>query len=141
MREDVKNIFKKILEEVAPFHKLFKTKLLEIDDDYIKMFFPFREDFIGDPRGKRLHGGYVSVIADITGGAAAMTKMTSPDDNVATIDLRIDYLKPGKAKDVIAEAKVVKSGTRIIVVDVNIYQGEKEDLIAIARGSFNIWRK
>jgi uncharacterized protein (TIGR00369 family) len=68
--------------------------------------------------------------------------MTSKEDDVATIDMRIDYLRPGRAKEIIAEGHVISKRRRSMVTDMKIYHREEPDkLIAIGRGVFSIKRK
>lgn len=142
MTDTVKNIFINALENNIPMVKFIGVKVLEIDDGYIKLLFPYREEFIGDPRSKRLHGGYLATALDSAGGAAAMTYMTSRHDDVATIDMRIDYLRPGKAKEIIAIGEVISRRRRTIVSEMKIYHPDDEDkIIAIGRGVFSIKRK
>ena len=142
MTESVKKIFTEVLENHIPMVKFIGVKVLDIDDGFVKLLFPYREEFIGDPRSKRLHGGYIATAIDSVGGAAAMTYMTSQDDDVATIDMRIDYLRPGKAREIIAEGKVLSKRRRSIVTEMKIYHSDDEErIIAIGRGVFNIKRK
>jgi len=142
MTEFVKKIFIKVVENQIPMAKFIGVKVLEVDDGYVKLLFPYREEFIGDPRSKRLHGGYTATAVDLAGGVASMTYMTSQEDDVATIDMRIDYLRPGQAKDLIAEGNVISKRRRSIVTDMKVYHaGEPEKLIAIGRGVFSIKTK
>lgn len=142
MTEDFKKIFIDIVETKIPMAKFIGVKVLEIKEGYVKLLFPYREEFIGDPRTKRLHGGYTATAIDLAGGVASMTFMTSPDDDVATIDMRIDYLRPGKAKPIIAEGKVISKRRRSIVTEMTIFHPEDEaKIIAIGRGVFSIKRK
>ena len=142
MTEDIKKIFIEVVENQIPMAKFIGVKVLEIDDAYVKLLFPFKDEFVGHPIKKRLHGGYTATAIDLAGGVASMTFMTSPDDDVATIDMRIDYLRPGKAKDIIAEGKVIIKNKRSIVTDMKVYHFDKEDeIIAIGRGVFRINRK
>jgi uncharacterized protein (TIGR00369 family) len=142
MDEKIKNIFIDALENHIPMAKYVGVKVLDIDHGYIKLLFPYREEFIGDPRSKRLHGGYLATALDSAGGAAAMTYMTSYEDDVATIDMRIDYIRPGKAKDIIAVGKVISQRRRSIVSEMFCYHpDEPERSIALGRGVFSIKRK
>ena len=142
MEDNIKQIFKNVLENQIPMAKYAGVKVLDIDKGYIKLLFPYREEFIGDPRSKRLHGGYLATALDSAGGAAAMTYMTSYEDDVATIDIRIDYLRPGKARDIIAEGKVISQRRRSIVSEMVCYHPDDRDKsIAIGRGVFSIKRK
>ncbi len=142
MEDFVKEIFKDVVEQKIPMAKFIGVKLLEIEEGFVKLLFPYREEFIGDPRSKRLHGGYTATAIDLAGGVASMTFMTSPDDDVATIDMRIDYLRPGKAKEIIAEGHVLSKRRRSIVTEMKIYHPDDEEkIIAIGRGVFSIKRK
>ncbi len=142
MDEITKNIFIDVVENKIPMAKFIGVKVLEISEGYVKLLFPYRDEFIGDPRTKRLHGGYTATAVDLAGGVASMTFMTSPDDDVATIDMRIDYLRPGKAKNIIAVGKVLSKRKRSVVTEMKIYHPDnKEKIIAIGRGVFRIKRK
>lgn len=142
MKEFAKEIFIKVVETQIPMAKFIGVKVLEIDDGFVKLLFPYREEFIGDPRTKRLHGGFTATAIDLAGGVAAMTYMTSPDDDVATLDMRLDYLRPGRAEDLIAEGRVLSKRRRSIVTDMKIYHPDNEEkIIAIGRGVFSIKRK
>ncbi|MCF6183147.1 MAG: PaaI family thioesterase [Bacteroidales bacterium] len=142
MKDTVKKLFIDVVEQKIPMAKFIGVKVLEIEEGYVKLFFPYREEFIGDPRSKRLHGGYTATAVDLAGGVAAMTYMTSPDDDVATIDMRIDYVRPGKAKAIIAEGQVLSKRRRSIVTEMKIFHpDEKGKIIAFGRGVFSIKRK
>jgi uncharacterized protein (TIGR00369 family) len=142
MTELVKKVFISVVETQIPMAKFIGVKVLEIDSGYVKLWFPYKEEFIGDPRTKRLHGGYTATAIDLAGGVAAMTFMTSKEDDVATIDMRIDYLRPGQAKDIIAEGCVISKMRRTIVTDMKTYHADDPTkIIAAGRGAFSIKRK
>jgi len=142
MEEFVKKIFIEVVEQKIPMAKFIGVKVLEIEEGFVKLLFPYREEFIGDPRSKRLHGGYTATAVDLAGGVAAMTYMTSQEDDVATIDMRIDYIRPGKAKEIIAEGHVLSKRRRSVVTEMKIYHPDDEEkIIAFGRGVFSTKRK
>ncbi len=142
MKDIIKNIFIEVVEQKIPMAKFIGVKVTEIEEGFVKLLFPYREEFIGDPRSKRLHGGYTATAVDLAGGVAAMTYMTSQEDDVATIDMRIDYVRPGKAKEIIAEGIVLSKRRRSIVTEMKVYHpDEPEKIIALGRGVFAIKRK
>lgn len=57
---------------------------------------PFKPELVGDPQTRVLHGGVITSLADSAGAVAIYTHLTSLE-SVATLDLRIDYLRPGQA--------------------------------------------
>jgi uncharacterized protein (TIGR00369 family) len=54
---------------------------------------PYRAELVGDPTTGILHGGVVTSLLDSTAGAAVLSALTAPIP-IATLDLRIDYLRP-----------------------------------------------
>ena len=131
---------KEIIENRMPANKLFGLVVVDIDDGYVKIRVPFRQEFIGDVLQNVWHGGILAGIADTAGGIAAATTTSFPQDKVNTIDIRIDYLKGATDRDIFAIARVIKVGNRIINADMKLFH-EEDDLIAIARASYSVLRK
>ena len=106
--DDRIQMLRKLYEDKIPFNKVlgFKIESLEIDDLRIK--FEMKDAFIGNFVQGILHGGVISSVLDTTGGLTAslgvLQKMTgrTVDEigksltKIGTIDLRVDFLRPGK---------------------------------------------
>jgi uncharacterized protein (TIGR00369 family) len=87
--------------------------------------FAMRPELIGSALHGRLHGGVISAALDAMGGFALMVAIgekhaDEPTPQVmhrfgklGTIDLRIDYLRPGLGAHFIASAEVTRLGGRI----------------------------
>lgn len=135
-----KDFFREVVERYIPMHVFLGVKLVEIRAGFAKLCVPFRPELIGDPRSQALHGGVIALALDSVGGAAAMTTLVSPDDKLSTIDMRVDYLRPGKPQDFFVEGELARSGNRIIVTRMVAYH-EQEELIAEGKGVYNVRRK
>lgn len=124
-----------------PFNAFVGLELVEIERGRARARIPFRPELIGDPTRPALHGGVVSMLADTIGGAAVFS-VTDPGDRVATIDLRVDYLLPGREADVYAEAELIRVGNRVGVASMRVWQPDTtgEDAIAVAKGVYSIKR-
>ena len=139
----MKKSFKEIvafMEEQVPFNKYLGIKVDELREGFARLFIPFRNEFIGDSRRPALHGGVISALIDTCGGTAAWTRCTK-DDRISTVDIRVDYLRPGPDNDIVAEALVKRMGNRVSVVHTLVYAAkDKETIIAEGRAVYNIRR-
>ena len=127
------------MEELIPFNKVLGVRVVEIDHGHVRMQIPFREELIGDPMRRAIHGGVVSALADAAGGCAVWSALEEPRARVSTIDIRIDYLRPGRAETVIAEASVCRVGRRVGVTDMRVFHASAPgDSIATGKGVYNI---
>ena len=88
-----------------------------------------------------VHGGVIFTLAD-TAMSMALMSLIPPGTPFGTIEAKINYLRPVKEGELIAEATVVHQGRSTAVLEASIYNeidGERT-LIARALGTFNIAR-
>ena len=106
------------------------------------MRLPYSERLVGNAALGVLHGGAITALMDASAGVAVFAKLLKPL-RVATLDLRIDYLKPAEpGLDVVARAECVRTTRSVAFVQCAAYHPEREsDLIAMATGTFMIFRK
>ncbi|HCE55100.1 MAG: PaaI family thioesterase [Lutibacter sp.] len=131
---------KHAIENMMPANKILGLKILKIQSGYAYIQIPFKEEFIGDFIQKRWHGGILASIADTAGGVVGATLLNSIQDKLNTIDMRIDYLHGAIIGDIFAEAKIVKNGKTIIKVDIELFQNDRKDPVAIARCVYSVLR-
>ncbi len=142
MQEEKKAFIKHVVEEIIPLHKFLGIELLDVDEEKATLKVPYRPELLGNPMLPALHGGIISTMMDAVGGIAGMTTLKSPEDHISTIDIRIDYLRPGKAENLIAEGKIARSGNRIVVAQMLAYnEGKRDTPIAEGKGVYNVKRK
>jgi uncharacterized protein (TIGR00369 family) len=128
-----------IMEQQVPFNRLLGIRGESAGQGRAVLLLPVRADFVGDPRRPALHGGVLSSLIDTAGGVAAWTAL-GPGESVSTVDLRVDYLEPGKVEGVLrAEAELVRKGNRVCHVRVTLVQDGV--LVAEGRGVYNIHRR
>ncbi|WP_051296248.1 PaaI family thioesterase [Eisenibacter elegans] len=136
------DFYKEIFHEYIPFNKFLGFRLSHVAPEYSEVLIPFREEFIGDPRLGRLHGGVLMVAMDSGQGVAAMTTIDMLRDKIATLDLRIDYLAPAGREEVVVASKVHKSGSRVVFVSsVAYHPSAPEVILAEGRGVFSVKRR
>jgi len=127
------------MEELIPFNRFMGLRVVEIDRGRVRLEVPFRPELIGDPLRQAMHGGVISMLADTAGGAAVWSSLDEPRARVSTIDMRIDYLRPGRQETLVAEASVVRAGRRVGVTDMRLFHpSAPNDTIATGKGVYNI---
>ncbi len=100
------------------------------------MTLPARDEWLGDPLRAQLHPGALTVLADSTCGLAVGTAL-SEHAPYATLDLRMDYLRPaGPGHDVSCDAHCFRLTRNVAFVRAEVYQGDREQPIAVAQASF-----
>ena len=130
------------MEEGVPFNKHLGMKLEAIRDGYCLVRVPWAAHLTGDPGRPAVHGGVLATLLDAAGGAACWTLLEGDGDKLSTVDMRVDYLRPGPAKDMLCEAKVVRMGNKVSVAHMEIYsEGDDPKIagpIATAQGVYNV---
>ncbi len=130
---------RQMMEELIPFNRFLGIKVAEITETHVRLTLPFRPEFVGDPMRPAMHGGVMSTLADVAGGLAMWTGLEDVRSRVATIDLRVDYLRPGRLETLDARATVVRKGNRVGVVDVVLFHPSREnETVATGKGVYNI---
>jgi len=119
--------------EESPYQRLLGIQLVRAEEGLVEIRLPFREDFLRLDGSDWFHGGIVSALADIAGAYAVVT--VQGEGSGATIDLRIDWLKPARKGDLLVTGRVVKTGRTICVADIEVRDAASA-LVAVARGTF-----
>jgi uncharacterized protein (TIGR00369 family) len=118
--------------------RAFGMKVTHLEHGKGSMSIAYQKDLIGDTRSGVVHGGVITALLDSLGGLVAMSSV--PDGTaVATLDLRIDYLRPatpGEAIRATAECHTVTK--HVAFVRGAAYDESATDPIAHCTGAFMI---
>jgi uncharacterized protein (TIGR00369 family) len=97
---------------------------------------PYRPDLAGDAETGVLGGGAVTALLDHVGGMAVLSALTKPG-MTATLDLRIDYLRPAQpGRDVLAEAHCYRMTRSVAFVRASAYEDDPAYPVATAQATF-----
>ncbi|WP_168461493.1 thioesterase family protein [Acinetobacter sp. A1] len=97
---------------------------MRVVDGQIEAYIEMQPYMVGNVAFQILHGGVAATILDSVGGIVAMGELykktepeTLPDTikkvtRLATVDMRVDYLAPGRGKYFIARAETLRLGRK-----------------------------
>jgi uncharacterized protein (TIGR00369 family) len=114
-----------MFEHSIRFNAVLGLQVLSLRPGDVRLALPMKEDLIGHFSHGRIHGGAISATLDALGGLALMVELAQrhPADSAeqvmqrfgrfGTIDLRVDYLRPGLGAGFSASAEVTRLGGRV----------------------------
>ncbi len=122
--------------EGTPHAKFLGMKFVAIDISRATLSLPYDKKLVGNVETGILHGGVLTALLDQASGLAAVSSFEDVMP-VATLDLRIDYMRAGKpGKTLIAEAHAYKTTRHIAFVRAIAHDGDVNDPVATSQASF-----
>ena len=140
-------ILREMYEKKIPFNQVLGLRIASLELENIRVEFDMREEFVGNYVHGILHGGVISAVLDTTGGLIAslgvLQKMEGQPvkevgkrlSRVGTIDLRVDYLRPGSGKYFVATGSIMRAGRKVTVTRMELHN-DKDLLIAVGTGTY-----
>jgi uncharacterized protein (TIGR00369 family) len=121
-----------------PFGREIGFTLFGFNDLEVCTGLAWDESLVGNNQNQSVHGGVITTLMDQTFGAAVFRKLNT-GKAVATVELRIDYMRPATPKlDIFCRAHCYRMTRRIAFVRGEVFQDDPEKPIAHGAGSFMI---
>ncbi len=146
--EDARRMIGDVFVYHMPFNRELGLRLTRFEQDYAEIAFDNNEKLVGNIAQRILHGGVIAAVLDVAAGLVCVGNSLVRHEplikeqlqmklaKMGTIDLRVDYLRPGRGERFIAAAKVVRIGSKICATQMTIHN-EKDALIATGNAVFH----
>lgn len=122
----------------TPQGRALGLEVTHLDGSGVRGRAPYSPQIVGDPETGVIAGGVITTFLDQLCGMAAVLAMKVPGI-VATIDLRIDYMRPAEpGRDVLAEAHCYKVGRNVAFVRAVAFEDTPDNPIAHATSTFMV---
>ena len=127
--------------DAIPHNAALGFQVLEFKKAEVVFLLPYDAKLVGNPDTGVLHGGAITALLDACSGAAVFAALTewSP---IATLDLRIDYLRGGDpGRDITCRATCYKLARNVAFTRAVAYHDDESDPIATSAGTFMLGTK
>jgi uncharacterized protein (TIGR00369 family) len=125
----------------VPHNKALGMKILDMKPREALFELPYDQKLIGNPDTGVIHGGAITALLDGASGAAVFAALVDFVP-IATLDLRIDYLRPAEAgRAVLAKATCYKLAKNVAFTRAVAYHDDPDDPIAHSVGTFMLSTK
>ncbi len=140
-------LLRDFLQAGVPFHGAVGLIFEELEPGLAICRVPWRASLVGDPFMGTLHSGVISTLVEAAGSAAVFAMLDAAEDRVSTVDLHVDFVRPGWEDDLVCEARVVRMGNRVAQTQVRVWSAAiptdaagLANPIATARAVYNVER-
>ncbi len=135
-RDQLKLKLVRVFSANVPHNKALGMRILEIKQAEALFMLPYDAKLVGNPDTGVLHGGAITALLDGASGAAVFAALTEFVP-IATLDLRIDYLRPAEPGQAVhAKATCYKLAKNVAFTRAVAYHEDPDDPIAHSVGTF-----
>ncbi|WP_168394800.1 thioesterase family protein [Erwinia amylovora] len=123
----------KIFVYDMPFNRALGVELDRLESDFAQLSLVNQPRLVGNAAQAILHGGVIASVLDVAAGlvcvSGALTRQQVIYEDelrqrlarMGTIDLRVDYLRPGRGERFIASSSLLRGGNKISVARVELH--------------------
>ncbi|BCQ37038.1 MULTISPECIES: thioesterase family protein [Erwinia] len=116
-----------------PFNRALGLELDRLESDYAEISLANQTMLVGNSAQKILHGGVIASVLDVAAGLVCVTSALTRQESITeeelrqrlsrmgTIDLRVDYLRPGRGERFTASSSLLRGGNKVSVARVELH--------------------
>lgn len=137
----------RIVWNKIPFNRVLGLELVSLQRGDIRVRMNMKDELVGNYVQRILHGGVISSVLDVTGGLvssleALWEKKGRPIEEIehrnqrfSTLDLRVDFLKPGRGNYFLAKGELLRFGKSTALARMEL-KNDEGILIAVGTGTY-----
>lgn len=111
-------------------------RITRIDAAAVEARLPFRAEFLGDAERGIIHTGIVTTLIDSACGVALLAHLGNPE-KIATLDLRVDYLRPSlPGAELVCRAECYRLSAQIAFLRASVWQFDEAAPVAASLATF-----
>lgn len=138
-----------IFAERIPFNRVLGLEVVSLHHDRPEFRFAMRPELVGNFTRGNLHGGVISAVLDVTGGLVAflgvqqkmkdrpLAERIERFGRMGTIDMRVDYLRPGLGASFLSRGFPLRTGNKVAVTRMELLD-EKNELVAVGTAAYTV---
>lgn len=124
------------LHRYIPHARDLGMQVVDLEHGRARLSLAYREELLGDPLRGLIHTGVLTSMIDMACGFAVIASMEKPAA-LATLDLRMDYLRPAvRDKTIYAHAECYRTTRHIVFVRAHAWQDSEEQLVVTSTSAF-----
>ncbi len=147
--EELLKAIHEIFVDRIPFNRVLGIDVVSLHHDSPEVRFRMRPDLVGNFNRGMLHGGVISAVHDLTGGLVAflgvqqklkdrpIAERIERFARIGTIDLRVDYLRPGLGQWFTCRGRPLRTGNKVAVAHMELLNDAGE-LISVATAAYTV---
>lgn len=148
-QSDARQLIGEIFVYHMPFNQALGLTLDTLAADYAEIGFSNKSMLVGNAAQRILHGGVIASVLDVAAGLVCVSSSLTRQQEISeadlrqklskmgTIDLRVDYLRPGRGERFIASSRLLRAGNKVAVARVELHN-ENGLYIATATATYLI---
>ena len=136
MTPDTLQVFAAAMNGGSPQAAALGILTVSFEKDTAILKTPYREELVGDPDTGVIAGGVVTTLLDHACGQAVFAALGQPT-SIATLDLRIDYMRAAEpGRDIFCRAHCYKVARSVAFVRAAAYEDSPDNPVATAQAAF-----
>jgi uncharacterized protein (TIGR00369 family) len=125
-------------KHVSPFWAYLGMKEQKMENGYAEVQMNVSPDLL--QRRGLVHGGAIATLIDGSIGSAVRTTLSEEEAGTATVELKINYLRPAKGVYLLAKASLYHRGGTLVFGKSEVFD-DAGNLIAVGTATFILIKK